>query len=280
MLVDTIQMLADAKHKGYAIGAFNTYNLEITLGIMNAAELGKAPVILQVGASALEYGGVDTLSAIALAAARRASVPVAVHLDHARNLEIIKTCLKLGFSSVMFDGSSLPFEENIQLTRHAAVLAHDAGIPIEAELGTLTGEGNNDATNEKDYYTDPDLAAQLVQETNVDSLAVAIGNQHGYYKGEPHLELDRLDQIRQKVNVPIVLHGASGLPETIIREGIKHGICKINVNTDLRYVFCAALKASMGELNQSYDIPKLMIPAINAVEQIVLEKIRLFRSMG
>ena len=164
-------------------------------------------------------------------------------------------------------------DESVSFAPHGEHVARVAGVRLD-----LAPQAGDQRVQPRVGYTDPDLAAQLVDETNIDSLAVAIGNQHGYYKGKPHLDLDRLDQIQQKVNIPIILHGASGLSNAIIRESIKHGICKININTDLRYALCTSLKVGLGDLNQSYDIPKFMIPAIQAVEQTASEKMNLFGS--
>lgn len=274
MLVNTRAMLLRAQGSGYAVGAFNTYNLEITLGILRAAEALKAPVILQLGASALNYAGEATLSALALAAARAARVPVAVHLDHARDLDLCKACIERGFTSVMFDGSDLPFDENLARTAEAASLARAMGAAIEGELGGVGGAEDLAVS----AFTDPKQADVFVARTGVDALAVAIGNVHGYYKGEPKLDFDRLVAIRQRMRAPLVLHGASGLPEADIRRAIQEGICKINVNTDLRRAFTRALGEGLEVEDPKFDLPRLMGPAIEAVREVVEGKIRAFGS--
>lgn len=281
MLVNTREMTANAQANGYAIGGFNTYNLEITLGIIRAAGKLHAPVILQVGAMALDYGRDTLLSALALAAADAASAPVAVHLDHARDLDVLGACLERGFTSVMFDGSALSFAENIARTEEAVALAHAANVPIEGELGAMTsGEDGSPDDSQPHPFTDPEQAACFVEETGVDSLAVAIGNAHGFYKDQPLLDFERLAAIREQVSAPLVLHGASGIPEGAIRQAIEGGICKINVNTDLRYAFFQALQAALAGPHPAYNLPRLMTPAIEAVAETVAGKIALFGSAG
>ncbi len=242
MLIDAKTLLIKANNEGYAVGGFNTYNLEITLGILRAAQECNAPVILQVGASALEYGGLHPLSRLALTAAERARTPVAVHLDHARDLDLIQACLDLSYTSVMFDGSNEPFQENISMTREAVTLARASGVPIEAELGAITGDEDGDARQARSLpFTDPEKARTFIEVTGVDSLAVAIGNSHGFYKDEPKLDFERLEAIHGLVSVPLVLHGASGIPDPDLQRAIGMGVCKVNVNTELRRAFFQSL---------------------------------------
>jgi fructose-bisphosphate aldolase class II len=279
MLINPRNLLLDALQNQYAIGAFNTYNLEITLGILNAAEASNAPVILQVGTAAQEYGDAATLSALALTAAETAKVPVAVHLDHARDLDAIKDSIKRGYTSIMFDGSALPFEENIAQTLETVRAAHGAGIPVEAELGSLNPEEGQPSKNTETLpLTDPFEALEFVERTGVDSLAVAIGNKHGFYRGDPDLDFDRLDAIRDRVGVPLVLHGASGIPDEDISKAISLGICKTNVNTALRKAFFQALYEENRDPQAYFDLPEIMHPAITAVGTIVRNKIELFGS--
>lgn len=276
MLVDASELLESAKTLGFAIGAFNTYNLEISLGIVRGAERLQSPVIIQLGASALEYGG-PALGALALRLAATAVVPVAVHLDHARDFKVLSAALDAGFTSVMFDGSRLPLEENIRRTQQAVDLARSYRVPVEAELGAVAGDEDNSKPEvTKEPFTDPQQAAQFVAETGVDSLAIAIGNAHGYYQEEPELDFERLRAIRDEVKLPLVLHGASGIPNADIQRAIEIGVCKINVNTDLRRAFFGALQQSIGGGSGGYNLPSLMAPAIDAVQAAVETKINLF----
>jgi fructose-bisphosphate aldolase class II len=279
MLAKPKPLLDAARADGYAIGAFNTYNLEITRAIIRAAERQSAPVIVQTGVSAFEYAGLSPLARLALGMAEAASVPVVVHLDHARELDVITDCLGHGYRSVMFDGSKLPFEENVEQTRAAVEIAHGQGAIVEGELGAMAGaedsSGQLDGA-ETPPYTDPDQAAEFVGATGVDVLAVAIGNVHGYYKGVPKLDFERLDAIRQRVSVPLALHGASGLPNEAIRRAIGLGITKINVNTDLRKVLFDALRARLSTPDAGYNLPALMTPAVAMVQAVVEAKIVLF----
>jgi fructose-bisphosphate aldolase class II len=279
MLINPRKLLLDALQNQYAIGAFNTYNLEITLGIISAAEASNAPVILQVGTAAQGYGGAATLSALSLAAAETANVPVAVHLDHARDLDAIKDSILRGYTSIMFDGSALPFEENIAQTLETVRLARDAGIPVEAELGSLNSEeGQQSENTETLNLTDPPQALEFVEKTGVDSLAVAIGNKHGFYQGDPDLDFNRLEAIRDCTGVPLVLHGASGIPNEDISRAISLGICKINVNTALRKAFFLELHEKNLDPEAYFDLPGIMRPAIAAVSTVVRKKIELFGS--
>jgi ketose-bisphosphate aldolase len=281
MLAEPSSLLAAARAGGYAIGAFNTYNLEITQAIIRAAEAQSAPVIVQTGASALDYAGLAHLAALALGMAAEASVPVVVHLDHARDLDVIDACLIHGYRSVMFDGSRLPFRKNVSHSCEAAEMAHRRGAIVEGELGAMAGAEDSSSLIEGAQmlpYTDPGEAAEFVAATGVDVLAVAIGNVHGFYQGEPELDFERLDTIRQRVSIPLALHGASGLPDEAIRRAIGLGITKINVNTDLRKALFEALAVGLSTPGAAYNLPALMNPAVAAVQAVVEAKITLFGS--
>ena len=280
MLVPMAELLAAAQREGYAVGAFNTYNLEITRAILAAAEAQRAPVIVQVGSSALRYAGREALTALVLAEARRSPVPVAVHLDHSAKLGEIRWCVEQGFTSVMIDGSALPLAENIALTREAVAIARPHGVTVEAELGSIVGEEDRAAEREAVGLTSPAQAEQFVQATAVDALAVAVGNVHGFYKGEPKLDTARLDEIHRCVPVPLVLHGASGLPDAAIQRSIQGGVRKFNVNTELRVALFTALADTLPRIHAHYDVPGLFTPAIAAMQAVVEEKIRLFGSAG
>ena len=281
MLADTGDLLHQAQADSYALGAFNTYNLEITRAIIAAAEAKQAPIILQTGASALRYASFPVLSALVLVAAEVAAVPVGVHLDHSHDLDEAERCLKAGYTSIMLDGSDQSFAENVQLTRDGVALAETCGATLEAELGAIVGEEDRSGTVVgKIPMTDPEQAEQFVDATAAGTLAVAIGNAHGLYKGDPKLDFARLRKIRERVRVPLVLHGASGLPDEAIRQASRLGVCKFNVNTEIRVALFHALSEGVGLDEGAYDLPALMRPAMAAMQQVVEGKIELFGSAG
>jgi fructose-bisphosphate aldolase class II len=275
MLVSGQSLLDEAVRGGYAVGSFNTYNLEITKAIIAAAEARETGIVLSVGGGALDYGGFAPLSQLVLAAARDAAVPVAVHLDHSPDVATCKRCLAAGFTSLMIDGSHLPLEENIALTRQAVEVAGD--IPVEGELGGVGGD--EDASGEQETaipMTDPAQARQFVEQSGVASLAVAIGNAHGVYKGEPKLDFDRLAALRDAVSVPLVLHGASGLSDDDLRRAISLGVRKINVNTEIRQALFHSLTQSLQTPSNSFDVTKLFGAAMKEMQQAVEDKLAVF----
>ncbi len=278
MLASMNEILHDAQNHHYAVGAFNTYNLELTTAILRAAESLRAPVILQLGTGALRYAGVTAQVGLNLAAAKAASVPVSVHLDHCPSLVQLNQAIQAGVTSVMIDGSHLSFADNVSLTSSAV---RNARVPIEAELGRLSGsEDQARISAPAGELTDPQQAATFVESTGVDSLAVCIGNVHGFYQGDPHLDLERLAAIRACVPVPLVLHGTSGLPDQVIRAAIERGVVKFNVNTELRVAYFGALEKALAEPHGGYDVIRLMTPVITAVKQVVKNKIEVFGSAG
>jgi len=223
-MLTTNKIILNKARKGkYAVGAFNFVNLEVLQGIINAAELEKSPVIVQTTEGAIDYAGIEYLSAIALTSAKKAKVPVALHLDHGKELSYIRAAIKNGYTSVMIDGSHLPFEENIAITRKAVALARKKNVSVEAELGTLGGI--EDKVSGKVNLTDPAKAVEFVERTGVDTLAVAIGTSHGAYKFKVKSKLDfrRLRQIRDVIRIPLVFHGASGIPPDIVKKAVKYG---------------------------------------------------------
>jgi tagatose 1,6-diphosphate aldolase GatY/KbaY len=279
MLMPTDKLLNAARSGGYAIGAFNIYNLEGVRAVVAAAEAARSPVMLQLLPSALKHGG-RPLVALCLAAAQEATIPVAVHLDHSASADDIRTALAAGVPSVMADGSHLSYTDNVTFTRTMVELAHAQGASVEAELGRLTG--TEDGLTIPEYesrLTDPDQAADFVERTGVDALAVCIGNVHGHYRGEPKLDFERLDAIRRRVSVPLVLHGASGLPESLVRRAIEAGVCKFNVNTEVRNAFVQSLRASLAQ-PQPPDLLELMQGAVAAMRTAVTAKLELFGSVG
>jgi len=261
------------------VGAFNVYNLEGARAVVTAAEIGRSPSMLQILPSALKHGAAP-LVALCLVAAKEAKVPMAVHLDHSASADDIQAGLDAGLRSIMADGSRLPYADNVAFTRQMAELVHKQGGTVEAELGRLTG--TEDGLTVPEYearLTNPGQAADFVAETGIDALAVCIGNVHGHYPGEPRLDFERLDAIQRTVSVPLVLHGASGLPDAMIRRSIELGITKFNVNTEVRAAYLAALRERM-EATDSPDLLDLMQSAIAAMQPVVSAKLQLFGSVG
>lgn len=298
-LITSTQMFKNAHAGGYAIGAFNVNNMEIIQGIVEAAKEEKSPLILQVSAGARKYASPIYLRKLVEAAVEDSGLDIVLHLDHGEDFEICKMCIDDGFTSVMIDGSKHPFEENIALTKKVVDYAHSKGVVVEAELGKLAGIEDDVQVSEKDStFTDPDEAVEFVKRTGVDSLAIAIGTSHGAYKfkGEPRLDFERLEKITKLLpNTPLVLHGAStvlpefvaycnqyggdipgaqGVPEDMIRTASKLGVCKVNIDTDLRLAMTAAVRKSIVENPSDFDPRKYLGPARSAIKDMVQHKIR------
>ena len=281
MLVTSKELLRDAQKHGYAVGAFNTNNLEITHAIIRAAKAKHAPILIQISAGGLRYAGLDFLPMIVRKAAELANVPVALHLDHGPSFEVVMWALRKGFTSVMRDASRLPFDENVAEVVKVVEAAHFVGVPVEAEIGKIIGAEEHVVVSERDaLMTDPDEAANFVEASGCDYLAVAIGNAHGFYKGDPKLDFQRLEAIREKVSVPLVLHGASGIPDKQIREAVKCGICKINIDTEIRYAFKQKVSQVLREKPEEIDPRKILGPTIDAMQSVVEHKIQIFGSAG
>jgi fructose-bisphosphate aldolase class II len=294
-------VLLEARRRGYAVGAFNFNNLEFLQAIVSAAETEQVSVFLATSEGAVTYAGLEFIIAMVRVAAERASVPVVLHLDHGRNLDLIQSCIKAGYTSVMIDASNLPFEENLGITRQVVQMAHPAGVSVEAELGRLSGVEDIVSVTERDaVLVDPAQARQFVQETGVDSLAPAIGTVHGAFKfkGEPKLDFDRLERVNEMTGIPLVLHGASSVPETIraraeqfgakvagargvpipeIQQAIRLGVNKVNVDTDLRLAMMASIRQTLTEHPEEIDPRKIMGPARDAIAELVRERIRAFK---
>ena len=298
-LVTTKEMFAKALNDDYAVGAFNVNNMEIIQGIMDAAALENAPLILQVSAGARKYAKPVYLLKLVEAAIEDTGLDLALHLDHGEDFEICNSCIDGGFTSVMIDGSKHPFEENIALTKEVVDYAHDHGVVVEAELGKLAGVEDNIKVDARSAtFTDPDEAAEFVEKTGVDSLAIAIGTSHGAYKfkGEPYLDFERLQKIHSLIpDTPLVLHGAStvlkefvdrcneyggeipgaqGVPEDMIRESTKWGICKVNIDTDLRLAMTAEIRRVLKESPAEFDPRKYLGPGRDAITRMVQHKIK------
>ena len=278
-LVPMKELLAKAEEGKYAVGAFNANNMEIVQAIAIAAEKEQAPVIMQASQGAIKYAGLDYIIGMVRIAAENARVPIALHLDHGTSFEQVVRCIRGGFSSVMFDGSQLPLEENIAITKKVVEIARPINVSVEAELGKIGG-AEDDISVKESLFTDPNEAEIFVRETGVDALAVAIGTAHGQYKGEPKLDFERLEKIRSLVNIPIVLHGSSGVPDESITKAISLGVRKVNIDTNIREAFVARLKQEMDKNPAEIDPRKLLGPAREAAVELIREKIRLFGSSG
>lgn len=299
-LVTTTEMFKKAYEGGYAIGAFNVNNMEIVQGITRAAKKLNAPVILQCSASARKYASHDYLVAMVKAAADETGLPIALHLDHGPDFETCKSCIDGGFTSVMIDGSSLSYEENVALTKKVVEYAHAHGVVVEGELGTLAGvEDEVSVDSDNASYTRPEEVEDFVTRTGVDSLAIAIGTSHGAYKfkpgQKPQLRFDILKEVEKRLpGFPIVLHGASsvnqehikmineyggempdaiGIPEEMLREAASMAVCKINVDSDIRIAMTAAVRKHFAEHPADFDPRKYLTPARDLIEEVVEHKI-------
>ncbi|QIB27696.1 class II fructose-1,6-bisphosphate aldolase [Caloranaerobacter azorensis] len=281
MLVSGKEILLDAHKKGYAVGAFNVNNMEIVQAIIEAAKETNSPVILQASQGGLKYAGVEYIAAMAKVAAETAKVPVAIHLDHGTDFVQIMKCIRNGFTSVMIDGSKYPLEENIAITKKVVEIAHAVGVSVEAELGKIGGTEDDITVDERDAtFTDPDEAERFVKETGVDYLAIAIGTAHGPYKGEPKLDFDRLKVIKERLNMPIVLHGSSGVPEESIKKSVSLGVNKINIDTDIRMAFNKGVREFVENNPDVYDPRKILGPAREEMKKVIIEKMIMFGSAG
>ena len=280
-LVTTKEMFEKSMKEGFAIGAFNVNNMEIIQAIIEAAEETQSPVILQASQGALKYAGIEYISALAKLAAEKATVPVALHLDHGTDFEQIMLCIRNGFTSVMIDGSKYVLDENIAITKKVVEVAHSVGVSVEAELGKIGGTEDDIVVSEREAtFTDPLEAKRFVEETGVDSLAIAIGTAHGPYKGEPKLDFNRLKEIRSAIDTCIVLHGSSGVPEAALKEAIDLGVSKINIDTDVRMAFAKGVKDAIAAKPEEYDPRKLLGPAKEEMKKVIKEKMEIFGSVG
>ena len=276
MLVNMIDMLAKAAAEGYGVGNFDVFNTELLKGVMEAAEEANAPVILAYGPPFEKYSPLKYFAPAVKAWAADTDLPVVLHYDHGTSLEGCVHAVECGCNSIMIDASSKPFEENVKTVREVVDFCHPRGIPVEAELGHVGDEGEYSLENYG--YTDPMQAKEFVLHTGVDFLAVAIGNQHGVYTAEPKINYDVLQAVREAVDVPLVLHGASGIPAEDIRRCCREGITKINIHTDMLLEAIATLKADLAAGEKSYHTMSAHHAA--AVKKVALEKMRLFGSEG
>jgi fructose-bisphosphate aldolase class II len=276
-LVNLKDILNAAQRQHYAVGAFNVVSLESLQAILEAATKTRSPVILNVAEVHFKYVDLETSSPAIRRAAQKAPVPVALHLDHGVSFEAVMRALRAGFTSLMFDGSTCAYEENVEKTRQIVKMAHAIGVTVEAELGHVGGaEGSSEAAEDKGLFTDPKQAEDFVLRTQVDALAVAIGSAHGLYKAKPQLDFARLSEIRQAVGVPLVLHGGSGIPDDDFRRAIQLGISKINVYTEMAQIACRRIREIMERDPSFISFPDLLIAAREAMRDLVMEKIAVF----
>lgn len=280
-ILSTREMLKKAQKEGYAIPAFNIHNLEtLQVVVETAAEL-KSPVILAGTPSTIEYAGGEYIVSMAEVAAKKYNIPISIHLDHFENIEQIKHFVDLGFKSTMIDASHSPFEENIRIVKEVVEYAHKYDATVEAELGRLGGQEDDLIVDEKDAkYTNPKQAKDFVERTGIDSLAVAIGTAHGLYNGKAKLDFDRLIEIRKEIDIPLVLHGASDIPDELIKKAISLGICKVNIATDLKIPFSDAVKKYFKENPEANDPRKYMSPGKEDMKKVVEHKIIVCGSNG
>ncbi len=303
MLVTNKDLMVPARKNGYAIGAFNVQNMESVKAIVEAATEEKSPAILQITPSVIKYAGMGYITSLVKNAGKEAPVPLTMHLDHGEDYETAVKCVDAGFTSVMIDGSFLKFEENIAVTKRVVDYAHAKGASVEAELGKLAGVEEHSVEEKDAILTDPNNAVEFVEKTGIDTLAVAIGTSHGAYKfkAASKLDIDRLKLISQKVSIPLVLHGASSVPQWICEKAtkygatlegakgvaedqlqlaIKSGIAKINIDTDLRLAFLATVREVLATSPKEFDPRKILGPAKDAMKEVAKGKMRLFGSSG
>ncbi|WP_291649754.1 tagatose bisphosphate family class II aldolase [Clostridium sp.] len=274
-ILSTREMLLSAQRGRYAVPAFNIHNLETLQVVVDTAAEMKSPVIIAGTPSTIEYAGAEYINAMAGVAANKHNIPIAIHLDHFEDIDEIKKNIDIGFKSCMIDASRFEFEKNITKVREVVEYAHKFDATVEAELGKLGGQEDDLVVDEKDaMYTNPNDADEFVRRTGIDSLAVAIGTAHGLYKGEAKLDFERLKKIREKVDIPLVLHGASDIPDELVMKVISLGICKVNIATDLKIPFSGALKGYFSEYPDANDPRKYMTPGKEAMKKIVEHKIR------
>ncbi|HEY4543178.1 MAG TPA: class II fructose-1,6-bisphosphate aldolase [Tissierellaceae bacterium] len=281
LLVTGNEILLHAQKNKYAVGAFNANNMEIVHAIIEAAEELNSPVIIQASQGGLKYAGVEYISALGKVAAENAKVPVAIHLDHGTDFGQVMQCIRHGFSSVMIDASQYSLEENIERTKKVVEIAHAVGVSVEAELGKIGGTEDDVVVDHRDAtFTDPEEARIFVEQTGVDSLAIAVGTAHGVYKGEPKIDYDRIKEIASVVSIPLVLHGSSGVPYESLEKAVSCGIAKINIDTDIRAAFARKVNEFVRENPEEIDPRKILGPATLEMKETIKEKMRVFGSDG
>lgn len=281
MLVTTKEMLLDAQKNHYAVGAFNVENLEFVMAVLAAAEETKSPVIMQTTPGTIKTAGLDYFYGMVAAAAARTDVPVALHLDHGDGYNRCMQAFRTGYTSVMIDGSHESFEDNIALTASVARAGAAMGVPVEAELGKVGGkEDDGPAVEGENPYTDPEEAREFVERTGCTSLAIGVGTAHGVYTETPHIEQEVVKAIRAAVDVPLVLHGTSGVPDEQVAEAVKNGICKVNYATELRQAYTKGYMAFMAENPGVFDPKKPAKQGMAEITNIVKVRMENLGSVG
>lgn len=278
-LVTTKELLLRAQKEHYAVGAFNVENMEMVQAVAAAAKALDVPVIMQTTPSTVRYASAGYFYANAVRAVEETGICAALHLDHGSDYALAVQALHAGYTSIMIDGSQKPFGQNIELTKKVVEMCSSVGVPVEAELGKVGGKEDDLDGGDADAYTDPLEAKEFVERTGISSLAVAIGTAHGFYKGEPRLDLKRLEEIRKVVDVPLVLHGASGVPDEAVRESIRRGICKVNFATELRAAFTDGIKEVLKCHPETIDPKKLGAAGRERVTWLVMEKMRVCKGV-
>lgn len=280
-LVSMNAFLPRAKKEGFAVGQFNINNLEYVQAIVAAGKELNSPLIFGASEGAIRYIGLKNVVALSKIAAEESGLPIALHLDHGSSFEVVMQCIRAGFSSVMFDGSHYPLEENIRLTKKVVEVAHAVGVSVEGELGTIGGvEDDLDVADEDATLANPKDAIRFWEETRVDAMAIAVGTAHGIYKGEPKIRYDIIEEVANAIDAPIVLHGGSGVPDEAIRQSISRGVGKINVNTENQVASTKLVRELLINNQDMIDPRKYLGPARDAIKETVKEKIRLFGSEG
>ncbi|PGZ94524.1 MULTISPECIES: tagatose-bisphosphate aldolase subunit GatY [unclassified Bacillus (in: firmicutes)] len=281
MITSRSTILLEAQSKGYAVPAFNIHNLETMKTVLETAQELRSPVLIAATPSTVSYMGEEFLISMMEAAKKRYDIPICFHLDHHEKINDIKALIDSGIHSVMIDASHHDFEENIRIVREVVDYASSFGVAVEAELGRLSGVEDDLEVDEKDQiYTNPAQAKEFVSRTGIDSLAVAIGTAHGLYKGEPKLDIERLSAIQREVDIPLVLHGASGLPDELVQQTIKNGICKVNIATELKIAFANGLRGYLNEHPDANDPRYYFKDAVREMKLVVADKIKMCGSMN
>ena len=275
-LVNPMYFLNKASEKGVAIASFNVHNLETIQAVVEGAAEERCPVIIQTTPGTLKHAGIPYIAAMVKAASELYDIPVALHVDHCTSFDTIMQCIRYGYTSVMIDAAHLPYEENVKMVKKVAEIAHSVGVAVEGELGKIGGVEDNLIVDAREAtFTVPAEAKDFVEQTGIDMLAIAIGTAHGEYKGVPNLDFERLSAVRELVDIPLVLHGASGVPNDQITESLSRGIAKINIATELKIPMAAAIKDVFANKPSENDPRNYMGKAKLAVKEVVQQKIRL-----
>lgn len=280
-IISNKEILVDAKKNKYAVPAFNVHNLETIQAVLEGAWEMKSPVIIATTPGTVKYAGLDYIVAILKVGAKKYNMPISLHLDHCSDVEFLKNCVRAGYKSVMIDASIEDFNTNINITKSVIDFAHKLGVSVEAELGLVGGQEDDRTVKEgEELLTDPYMALEFAKVTSVDSLAVAIGTAHGVYKSEPKLDFERLKMMNKIIDIPLVLHGASGISEESLKIAIANGICKVNIATEIKISFAEAIKKYFKENPDANDPRHYLKPAKDMAKEVVKEKIRICRSEG